>query len=475
MMYKPLSSLLPEPQNGKKKRNINNINNEFKETVVIPTFMIQREKHLLQKMISSSAEIISKRSEEPEDTDHEKDDPILQYQKNLLPLRLANPDYKCPLPTEDIIKESAVATKKVIEKLLGQSGPISSTAISSSATRLNNSKNFSHSIPNIFNDNRAKTTVKVIERHQDPLAPSTKKILKKIPLADDNTELLETPILQNDKGIGHKVSEKEKALLNIPSAVSSWENSKGFSVSIDKRLQYNQSDKKNAPKEINDKFVELTKALDATSEKKRIELAQRNERLLKVKEEQEEIERIKGKISEIKNFEQRQKETQRYSRYNQQNKEERPAQGDRREAIRAQRRKEIQHTSRFKNMSKKAPASTLEQRDMQIASGSLDEEGEKEVQYDSRFFTRAADASWKRSDDQMYDTPLFHQRNETASSIYRNRRSAQRTERGAENDVVNLRDTPVEFVGTEAKDETTLHLDREFHFPNKNKKRKPND
>ncbi|KAL6942069.1 hypothetical protein ACO0QE_003235 [Hanseniaspora vineae] len=422
-------------------------------------------------MLSSNGKI--EKNEEPERDKHETNDHLLQYQKSLLPLRSVNSDYKCPLPTKEAIRECTEATKKTIEKLLGQNAPAALSNTSSSAARLINSNEFSHTVPNVSNDKDTETLVKVIERHKDPLAPSTKKILKKIPLADDNTELLETPILHSENASGQKLDEKEKALLNIPSAVSSWENSKGFSISIDKRLQYTQSDRKNVPKEINNKFVELTKALDATSEKKRIELAEKNERLLKAKEDQEEFEKIKEKIAKTKSLEQ--KETQRNSRYSQHNQVGRRFGGDNREAIRAQRRREIQHTSRFNNKPKQAPTATLDERDMQTASVSVNDEGENEVQYDSRFFTRAADATWKRSEDQMFDTPLFRQRDETVSSVYKNRRAGKRTERDADNDVVHLKETPVEFVSAGTKDEPRRHNAGDSHFANSNKKRKTNE
>jgi len=106
---------------------------------------------------------------------------------------------------------------------------------------------------------------RMVEKAADPLEPAKFKF-RAAPKPPGSPPV---PVLHSPS---KKATAEDKAAWDIPASVSNWNNSKGYVISLDKRLAQNA--KMEAPA-LNDRFAKLAEALLSAEDAKRIEVSER--------------------------------------------------------------------------------------------------------------------------------------------------------------------------------------------------------
>ncbi|KAH3902869.1 uncharacterized protein SCODWIG_02871 [Saccharomycodes ludwigii] len=385
-IFTSLTSGLPPPKNSQHKSG--HISNYF----------INVEKDLINTFLQNDYNNVA----------NEKKDSILKtaetsnkkyVQSILKPIREKDPSFECKLPTKDEIQKSTAKTRQIVEKILTNIPNVS----------LNNTtKNIQSNITNLID---------IREGEYDPLRPSTKPILKNIPFPEQNMENPETPIVHIPGN--SKLSKQDLKNWQIPSAVSEWKNPKGFTISVEKRMDFKKAQLNNLATSVpsTEKFALLSEVLDDATDSARKMLKEKAE--LKAKETEEEAKKSEIKMRLLAARAQEQRQLNGNNSYS-----------NRREHVRMERRKILEKhqpaiDKNYRGQNYRGQNYRGQNREVLDATN-LSVKGEdkstaKEVQYDSKFFTRGANAEAKRNEEQVYDKPLFNQQN--VSRLYKQKRN----------------------------------------------------
>lgn len=332
----------------------------------------------------------------------------------LVPLRQSDfYGIDAPMPSKEEIRACHDRTKDTIDRLLHR--------ITNKGT--NKSEN---SMKKVTIGNRK---VHIQGQNLDPLQPVRhKNISSKIiaPLVDEAP----APILYaTDETKNKKPSKDEKAKWNIPAAISSWKNPLGYTVGLEHRAAHGKS---THPITIaNTKVSDIVSALDQADNEARESIKQENELKRKQKLEEERIkeEKLKSIADRSRIRSKRQNETPRESRYGGTKK----IKTDNRNKSTVERLKELAY----------AQGREVSEKVIVGAAKATAANNNSSVQYDSRFYSKGANATAKRNEEQIYDNPLFVQQD--IDSIYR----VNATEIDKANEITSKRG-PIQFTKSHA-------------------------
>lgn len=332
----------------------------------------------------------------------------LRFQ-DFVPIRQRNFDLQIPLPSQNEIDETYQRTKEIFEKILLKNTQPDAASIKNNQQVLENTNEILvHNSGGNFN-----RKLRVVEHAKDPLQPNAHRAKKIVaPPVDEPI----TPVFHKTDSAEttNKVSKEEKDMWKIPPAISSWKNPNGYTIGIDKRLtmdgRYNRDQMQ--AHEINDGFLELSAALEKADRKARQELKLKAEAKKQIAEEETREKEEKLRILAQKSREERSlKRNKRVygtieDGYNDEVRH--------RETIKRTRKEELEKDI------KKSKMSTAD-RLRQLAYSQGREVSEKVVlgaakstnftgaHHDVRLFTKGAHTQLKRSEEQVYDSPLFSQ------------------------------------------------------------------
>lgn len=306
-----------------------------------------------------------------------------------VPLRQSNfYGVDAPMPTKEEIRSCHDRTKETIDRLLHR------------VTNKGSNKNEA-TVKKVTIGNRK---VNIQGKVNDPLQPARhKNISNKIiaPMVDEPTPILHA----TDDPATQRLNKEDRAKWNIPTAVSSWKNPLGYTVALEHRAAHGRS-----PQPItnaSNKISELVSALDEADQEVRESIKQENELKRKQKLEEARIkeEKLKAIADRSRIRSKRQNEKPRESRYDGKNKRAKTTNNDKKSTV--ERLKELAY-AQGREVSEKVILGAAKA----TTSGSTNT-----VQYDSRFYSKGANATAKRSEEQIYDNPLFVQQD--IDSIYR--------------------------------------------------------
>ncbi|CCE65827.1 hypothetical protein TPHA_0N00470 [Tetrapisispora phaffii CBS 4417] len=407
-----LSSLLPEPVNGARNKNVTTT----------------KDKNSLN---SRNARIVKELTEKKDvdKTDKSLIDDLFDINirkgttfSDFVPLRQNDFSVRAPMPTQQEINETFLRTKGVFEKILsGKTQNKSSTPLSSQQA---NRQSYEINYKSTAGDKNGKDRiVKIVQHAADPLQPNTIKAKKVVaPATEDN----QTPIFhKTDAGNTEKkvLTKEERDQWNIPAAISSWKNPNGYTIALDKRLRldarYNKDN--TAPYEVNEKLTALSTALEDADRIARDELKQKAE--LKRKEAEKEIKSKEEKLKLLSAKAREHANLTRNSRYEGSSNDSKELEAERaRTLIRKAKTQDIEKDIRTSKMSTSEKLRKLAYSQKRDISEKVILEAAKatkveQVSYDSRLFSKGANAHSKRSEDQVYDNPLFAEQD--IGSLYR--------------------------------------------------------
>ncbi|EDO15100.1 hypothetical protein Kpol_1071p7 [Vanderwaltozyma polyspora DSM 70294] len=333
--------------------------------------------------------------------------------QDFLPVRQRNFDLSIPLPTQELIDETFRRTKDAFDILLSKKlekpgNMVISNKIASMSSKV---------IHKVSNQNTERV-ITITQHAQDPLQPVTFKAKKVVAPPVESTQV---PIFhKTDANVAEskKISDEEREKWNIPSAVSNWKNPKGYAIALDKRVNSGATVETDASK----KFSELSSALEIADREAREELKMKAEAKKQLAEQ--ELQEKEMKLRILSNRAREERERQRKSRY-----QGRITTGDNidyseREREDNRRVKKLD-TEKALKRSRMSTADRLRElayaqgRDIsdKVILGAAKATETSEITYDSRLFSKAANANAKRSDDQVYENPLFVQQD--INNIYR--------------------------------------------------------
>ncbi|SCU84612.1 LANO_0C01882g1_1 [Lachancea nothofagi CBS 11611] len=335
--------------------------------------------------------------------------------ENFLPLRHKYPDLELPLPTGIEIRESYQRTKAVFDQIMNEKLRPQGTNANPPPGHPSGVKTIQYNSSGLPGDSKTRA-IQIVDQQVDPLQPKLFKIKKMVaPPADEPF----APVLHKSDDKTPQPTKEERDQWNIPSAISNWKNPNGYAIELDKRVASDGRFGKDsvAPREISDGFTKLSEALDVAEKKARQEVKLRGEakrmlaeqdardkeeklRLLALKA-REERKRYVGSSSEasVELGALRKRESEKKDRRIQLEKDLRQSKlntADRLRALAAKQNREISD---------------------KVILGAAKASDTSGIQYDSRLFSKAANANSRRSDEQVYENPLFIQ--EGINTMYR--------------------------------------------------------
>ena len=455
------SSLLPVPKHSKKPDS--NADKTYKE---------RNREATLQAILKES----SKKNDKDDSTastnilDSTMMDGV-SFQ-DFVPLRQRNFNMEIPLPTQQQIDETFQRTKKAFDKIVMLNAKPASSIIQSSQKANENAYEVQHS--SLTGDGAIKSRVfKIVQHAHDPLQPNTIKAKKVIaPVIEEG----QTPIFhKTDTGVTTEktLTKEERDQWNIPTAISSWKNPNGYTVELDTRLALDARFNKNNMQayEINEKFSQLSSALENADKKARQRLKLKAEAKRQLAEEQlrEKEENLKL-LAQKARVERERSLKGRYKGSITENGDSSDA-ASARYAVNKIRKKEIEKDIRKSKMStvdRLRELAYAQGRDIseKVVLGAAKATETAEVNYDSRLFSKGANAQAKRSEDQVYDNPLFVQQN--INNIYRTNltkldnviQEEDNIGDNSNNNSTAVNSEPIQF--TEAEKSTDKKKDSEF-------------
>ncbi|KAH9257082.1 hypothetical protein BASA82_001068 [Batrachochytrium salamandrivorans] len=242
--------------------------------------------------------------------------------------------------------------------------------------------------------------VRLVEKAVDPLEPAKFKF-RAVPKGPGSPPV---PLLHSPT---KKATEEERANWNIPTAVSNWNNTKGFIVSLDKRLAQTQAN--NDGPVVNDKFAKLADSLFTAEDVSRTMVEQRfiqrqenEERKL-----QDENEKLRLAALEARAMRQAKPSGMMNSGGN-------PVDRTDRDLVRHELRRELDRESKLALLGRKTRQERDEERDISelVALGRpVPSKGEE---FDQRLFSKAGESGLGNDlsrmgdeEDNIYSTSLF--------------------------------------------------------------------
>lgn len=341
--------------------------------------------------------------------------------QDFVPIRQRNFNLEIPKPSHEEIEMTYNRTKQIFDRIILKT--IQPEAATVKSSRQANDNAYKIEYPS---GNSKSRVLKIVERAQDPLQPNTIKAGKVIapPVEEPDTPIFhKTGGSESDK----KLSKEERDKWDIPAAISSWKNPNGYTIGLDKRMamdaRYNKDQMK--PHEVSDGFTKLSEALEAADRKAREEIKLRAEAKRQLAEEETREREEKLRLLAQKAREERENQRRVQSRYNVKSLGgQRPAEfaANQREIVRKSRREEIERDIRRSKMSTADRLRELaysQGRDIseKVVLGAAKATESSETHYDSRLFSKGANAQAKRNEEQVYDKPLFAQ--QTRDTSYR--------------------------------------------------------
>lgn len=337
---------------------------------------------------------------------------------------------QAPLPTTQEIELCKVRTQEVVNRLLhkftdkGKAGYQKDTRKITTGSRI----------------------ITIESKRQDPLQPSRQKnTSSKIVLPEDDET--DTPILHaTDDAKSKRLTKEERAKWNIPAAVSSWKNPMGYTVGLKHRAAHGK--KTGNVGSINNKVSDIVAALDETDQEIREGIQQENELKRKQLKEEERVkeEKLRAIAERSKIQTQSSAVKKRGSRFEggrHQNKKIKKEEPPIKSA--AERLKELAY----------AQGREVSEKVILGAAKATTTGAGANVHYDSRLFSKGANAAAKRSEEQVYDNPLFVQ--QEIDSIYRvNAKSIDEA-----NSASASRYGPIQFTKAHSLDDKSTEKDEE--------------
>lgn len=369
--------------------------------------------------------------------------------KDLIPLRQRADVGEISLerPSEEEVQASKERTQKALQGLVD--GTLAAQKPKNVKGTTRPEPTFVRYTPaNQMGDNSKKPDriMKIVQRQQDPMEPPKHKI-KKVPRGPPSPP---PPVMHSPP---RKLTAEDQEAWKIPPPVSNWKNPKGYTVPLDKRLAADGRGLQDVT--INDKFAQLSEALSSADRHAREEVQQRakmQQRLAeKEKEAKEENLRqlaMKARADKEAAMSQRRglargrsrsrsidsrssRSSRSYSSDSRSRSRSRSRSGGRddekdrreREKARADRKRDAQREMRQKNMGHERRLQMMareQNRDIseKVALGLAKPTQNKEAMYDSRLFNQSSGFAAGFNEDQVYDKPLFADR-DALNSIYR--------------------------------------------------------
>ncbi|VEU21422.1 DEKNAAC102750 [Brettanomyces naardenensis] len=319
------------------------------------------------------------------------------------------------------IEETTARTREAIQKIIDakQSG----SKVTSSENRQEPAAYIRYTPSTAVRQSSTKKqrVIKIVDRQQDPTLPPAFKI-RKTPQGPN--EEAPVPILHEESTA--KLTKEEQKKWSIPPAISNWKNTKGFTISIDKRLASMAEDKSRF--DVSDRFGALSEALDKANNEAKEELKMRAR--LKQKLEKQKLLESQKKLGRIA------REARSASKWGTEEEGEGRIEDSvtKREQARRERRRKAERELRIGSMSTEAKVKMLAKgqgREVseRIAVGvaaQTEDRRRKDVSsnYDSKLYLKAAGTNTRHSEDQIYDSALFGGQ-EAVNDIYRARDSSR--------------------------------------------------
>lgn len=397
------SSLLPSPKNSQKSKDLT-IALKSKEIVAATTIDEQYKENAVIDSLRSSYV------------------PQVSFQQ-FVPLRQRDYNIEIPLPTEDQIRETYQRTKTVFDNIIAKKTKPAGASVKNAHVANQSAEYVRYTSSNLISGDKESSSrvIKIVEHAADPLQPSLNKTKKSMA---PPVEEIPTAILHKTDDAGKNLTKEERDQWNIPAALSSWKNPNGYTVALDKRLaadaRYNEDNLR--PHEISNGFSKLSEALDKADKRARQEIKLRAEakRELAEQEAREKEERLR--LLAQKAREERERERRERNSNYMQGRTRENEEAQKREEIRRLKKRQVEKEVRMAKMSTTERLRALARsqgRDIsdKVILGAAKATDDPEIQYDSRLFSKGANANAKRSEDQVYENPLFIQ--ESIDNIYR--------------------------------------------------------
>ncbi|CDH15034.1 related to Pre-mRNA-processing protein 45 [Zygosaccharomyces bailii ISA1307] len=387
------TSLLPSPKNSKEDA--------------------QRKTLLEQRSKDSAVKVLTHQSDEQESETSVFDSVVasnLNFQ-DFVPMRQRNFNLELPKPSQEEIENCYHRTKQVFDSILSKSTQ-PATAISKSTRQVHNS---AYDVEVSAAGSQARKLVRITEHAKDPLQPNVIKAKKVVTPAVEEPA---TPIFHKTDSaeINKKLSKEEKDMWKIPPAISSWKNPNGYTIGLEKRLAMDgrYSKEQMQAHEINNGFEKLSTALEIADRKARQELKLRAEakKQIALDESREKEEKLRLLAQKAREERSRLRNKRNYQSIENGGPEIDSA--VHRAAIRKSRKEELERDSRRSKMStadrlRELAYSQGREISEKVILGAAKSTDTQEVHYDSRLFSRGANAQAKRNEEQLYDSPLFLQ------------------------------------------------------------------
>lgn len=400
------TSLLPSPKHSESEQS--------KEA----TQTRRNQEHVLNALVHHDNELIKTMPE----SDTNLDSIVAQKLtfQDIIPMRQRNFNLHIPKPSSEDIEEAYRRTKRVFEKVL-------SNHLQKRSTTVKSSKEINDSAYELRYDTvqpsgaRRTRILTVVDQAKDPLQPNTIKATKVVAPTDEEDI---TPILHKTLGTDPTeiLSKEDRDMWKIPAAISSWKNPKGYTIALEKRLEMDGrfSSEQLEGHKISDGFSKLSAALESADRKARQEIKLRAEAKRQLAEE----ETIKKEERLMSLARKAREDREQYRNLHNAISSHSPENDNetQRNFSREKRKQELQHGIRKSKMSTADRLRELaysQGRDIServILSAAKVTES-KEANYDSRLFSKGANAQAKRHEEQLYDQPLFAGQN--SSGIYR--------------------------------------------------------
>ncbi|QLL34084.1 hypothetical protein HG536_0F04100 [Torulaspora globosa] len=365
--------------------------------------------------------------------------------QDFVPIRQRNFNMELPKPSKLEIEETYKRTKKAFDKILASLSKPDGTGVKSSTQVNADAYELKYDTLQPSGAVRSRS-LKIVEHAQDPLQPSQVKAGKVV--APPVEEPL-APILHKTDSTetSNKLSKEERERWNIPAAISSWKNPKGYTISLERRLdmdaRYNKQH--TGAQEVNMGFAKLSNALDVAEREARQEIKLRAEAKRQLADEE-----LRQKELKLKLLAQKAREEREYQRMHPPSRKRLLEQGNdfanEREIARNSRRMELDKDLRRSKMSTADRLRELaysQGRDVseKVILGAAKATDAAGDQYDSRLLAKGASSGARVNEGQLYDRPLFDQQLRDSS----NRANLEQIESFIRQD---KRDTngPIEFT-----------------------------
>ncbi|QLQ81694.1 hypothetical protein HG537_0F04550 [Torulaspora globosa] len=333
--------------------------------------------------------------------------------QDFVPIRQRNFNMELPKPSKLEIEETYKRTKKAFDRILGNLAKPSGIGVKNSVQVNADAYEVKYDTIQATGAVRSRS-LKIVEHAQDPLQPSQVKAGKVVaPPAEEPL----APILHKTDSTesSNKLSKEERERWNIPAAISSWKNPKGYTISLERRLDMNARYSKQhaGAQEVNERFAELSNALDVAEREARQEIKLRAEAKRQLADEE-----LRQKEHKLKLLAQKSREEREYQRMHPPSRKRLLEQGDdsanEREVARNTRRMQLEKDLRRSKMSTADRLRELaysQGRDIseKVILGAAKATESAVDQYDSRLFAKGASSGARANEGQLYDRPLFDQ------------------------------------------------------------------